>query len=287
MPDDVKYCHVGVHDTKSFLFDHVHIVWNEQITLHQSPAWELSYILKGSGTRIVGDNVETFSSGEVVLLPPNLTHGWYFDEFDHDEGGKIENITIIFTQTFLDRCIDAFPETENYLLHINTINKAVSFVGDTLNQLQAIMTDMLQQNDMLQLASLLGILSVIASSGEARVVGSYSKPGKGISRIQEASRFMVHNYQRKITLDDVARYVGMSRSSFCSLFKRERGKPFFSALNEYRIDCSCLMLRETSIPIADICFAVGFEDIPHYNRTFKRLKGETPKDYRAKHQQLA
>jgi len=42
------------------------------------------------------------------------------------------------------------------------------------------------------------------------------------------------------------------------------------------------MLGETSIPVADICYAVGFNDVPYYNRRFKKLKGETPKDYRTK-----
>jgi YesN/AraC family two-component response regulator len=78
----------------------------------------------------------------------------------------------------------------------------------------------------------------------------------------------------------------MNRAAFCAFFKREKGKSFMSALNEYRIDSSCEMLRDTTIPIGDICFAVGFNDIPHYNRTFKKLKGKSPKDYRSHHRAL-
>jgi AraC-like DNA-binding protein len=40
------------------------------------------------------------------------------------------------------------------------------------------------------------------------------------------------------------------------------------------------MLKETSMSIADICFAVGFEDVPHFNRTFKKIKGISPKEFR-------
>jgi AraC-type DNA-binding domain-containing proteins len=98
--------------------------------------------------------------------------------------------------------------------------------------------------------------------------------------MQEVSRYIVHNYQNKITLDEVAKHFGMNRTSFCAFFKREKGKSFFTTLNEYRIECSCLMLRETTLPIANICSAVGFDDIPYYNRTFKKLKGISPKDYR-------
>ncbi|WP_394331162.1 helix-turn-helix domain-containing protein [Draconibacterium orientale] len=51
-------------------------------------------------------------------------------------------------------------------------------------------------------------------------------------------------------------------------------------MNEYRVDCSCMMLRETNIPISDICFAAGFNDVPHFNRTFKKIKGQSPNNYR-------
>ncbi|WP_319229007.1 AraC family transcriptional regulator [Draconibacterium orientale] len=91
---------------------------------------------------------------------------------------------------------------------------------------------------------------------------------------------MITNYQRSISLDEVAQYIGMNRSSFCSFYKREKGKTFFTDLNEYRVDCSCMMLRETNIPISDICFAAGFNDVPHFNRTFKKIKGQSPNNYR-------
>lgn len=284
MDENIKYCHLKLEEKKSFYFDHVHIVWNEQISIHQSDSWELSYILKGSGTRVLGNTVETFTSGEVIFIPPNIPHGWYFDEFDHDAEGKIENITIIFDKKLLDQFAVGFPETTSFIDKLKDYNQALKFEGKTLKSIQKIMTQMLAQNDMEQLASLLVLFTKIAGAEELRVVSNFKKQNKGTEKMQEVSRFMVHNSHRKISLDEVAQYVGMNRSSFCTFYKREKGKSFFSALNEYRIDCSCIMLCETNKPIADICFAVGFEDIPYYNRTFKRLKGESPKDYRTRMQ---
>lgn len=286
MHENIKYCHVRFSDEKSFSFDHVHIVWNEQITLHQSDTWELSYIVKGSGTRIIGNIMETFSCGEAILLPPNIPHGWYFNEYDHDKEGKIENITILFPQSLLEKFANIFPEAKNYILKIGQYKQAIRLEGNTLVSVQKILTAMLSQNDIEQLSSFITLLSVISSSDETHIVGLYHKQNKSTAKMQEVSRFMVNNFQHKIALDEVAKYVGMNRASFCTFFKRMKGKSFFSVLNEYRIDCSCLMLRETKRSIADICYAVGFNDVPYYNRTFKKLKGETPKDYRAKQQQI-
>lgn len=276
----MKYCHVPIFDGKSFIYDHVHIAWDEQITFHQHAEWELSYVITGSGTRIVGDFMESFSKGEVVLIPPNIPHCWSFDKNIHDEKGKIENISIIFPDSLFEKCIYAFPETKRYISHINQIKQAIKFECETLQTLQEIMTNMSFQNDMEQLASLIKLFVVIASSNDTCVVSFCNKPDYNTVRFQEVYRFIANNYQHNISLDDIANYVHMNRSSFCSFLKRTIGKSFFTILNEYRIESSCLMLRETTMPIADVCYAVGFNDVPYYNRTFKKLKGETPKDYR-------
>lgn len=282
MQANIKYCHVPVFDDKSFIYDHVHIAWNEQITFHQHAEWELSYVITGSGTRIVGDLMESFSKGEVVLIPSNIPHCWSFDKNIHDNKGKIENITIIFPDSLFDKCAYVFPETKQYISYISQYKQAIKFEKNTLQKLQKIMRTMFLQNDMERLSSLINLFTVIASSSETSVVGFCKKQDYNTARFEEVYRFIANNYQHNISLDDVANYVHMNRSSFCSFLKRAIGKSFFTILNEYRIESSCLMLRETTMPIADICYAVGFNDVPYYNRTFKKLKRKTPKDYRAK-----
>lgn len=282
MNEKMKYCPVDLGKDQSFSFDHVRVVWNEQISLHQSPTWELSYVVVGSGTRIVGDTTEFFKAGEVVLLPPNMPHGWYFDEFDHDEEGKIENITIQIPTDFLEKTVNAFPEFSKYIEEVRQIKQAIKFEGDTEKSLQKMMAAMAIQDECERLLSLFKILVFIGSSDEKSVVGSIEKQSKSFIKMQNAARFLVNNFQRKITLDEVARYVGMNRSSFCSFYKKMKGKSFFSELNEYRIKSSCVMLKETAMSIADICFAAGFDDIPHFNRTFKKITGISPKEFRKK-----
>jgi len=284
--ENVKYCHVDYEDDRSFIFDHVHIKWNEQISFHQSEDWEISYIITGSGTRIIGDFMETFSRGEIIVLPPNVAHGWYFDQFDHDKAGKIENITVIFPDSLLIKYAELFPEAKRPIAKLREINKGLSLSGDVLRKVEQLMLSMTEQSDMERISTLLLIFAQISSSVEMRVVGYNRKQSKTTLRLQEINRFILNNYTQKITLDEIANYVGMNTSSFCSFFKREKGQSFFSALNEYRINCSCLMLRETSKSIAEIGYAVGFNDIPYFNRTFKKFKTESPLNYRIRHNNL-
>lgn len=282
MKENIKYCDISILEKKSFFFDHVHIVWNEQINFHQHDTWEISYVITGSGTRIIGNEVQTFSSGEIIFIPPNIPHCWSFDEFDHDNEGKIENITIIFQTVLFDKVISLFPETKTIISKMLSIRNAVGFSKISLSQLQSIMMDMITQNDIERLASILRIFNIIALTKEIQCVGELVVQNKNTKRMQEINRYILNNYQRTITLDEVARFIGMNKSAFCSFFKQENKKSFFTVLNEYRVECACLMLRETKISISIIGFTVGFEDIPHYNRTFKKKVGMTPKEYRIK-----
>jgi len=278
--EKVKYSHVQFPEGKSFYFDHVRIFWNEQITLHQQREWEISYIIKGSGTRLIGDVVEPFASGEVILLPPNLPHAWFFNEFDHDADGKIENITIIFPKALLDSIQLLFPELEQVVTLFKALDKAVGFDGSVLADLQRMMKEMTAQNDQQQIASLITILSRIAESSQNRIVGYCEKSTRSADKVREIYRYVLNHYQREITLDEIAHHVEMNRSSFCTFYRRETGKTFFSALNEYRVNCACMMLRETNKSIAEICYATGFNDVPHFSRTFKKVIGESAREYR-------
>lgn len=280
MTEKIKYSHVQFQGGKSFFFDHVRIFWNEQIAFHQQREWEITYIVRGSGTRLIGDVIEPFSSGEVVLLPPHLPHGWLFNEFDHDEDGKIENITLIFPESLLDGIGKLFPEMEGVVFQLRKYNKAISFEGSVLGDLQLMMTQMVTKNDQQQLSSLINIISKIADSTHSRVVGYCEKNTKSAYKVREIYRYILHNFQNNITLENVSKFAGMNRASFCTFYKRETGKTFITALNEYRIKCSCLMLRETNKSIAEICYAVGFNDVPHFSRTFRKIIGKSARSYR-------
>ena len=88
------------------------------------------------------------------------------------------------------------------------------------------------------------------------------------------------HYVHTISLDEIAAEVGMNRSAFCSYFKRCKGMTFSQFVTQYRLNTACELLKHSQKQISEICFAVGFNDVPHFNRVFKELEGVSPKDYR-------
>jgi len=268
--------------THTFHFDHVHIKWNQQVPLHQQETWELSYIITGSGARIIGDVVENFSKGEVILIPPNIPHCWSFDESVHDSEGNIENITIVFENDFLERCKNLFPELFNSITNLQSNENAVSFKDELLEKLQVLMTSMIHQNDIERISSFIKLLELISYCKDMQIVGRPVIENKKEKKLQEIYLFILSNFQRNISLEEISKSVGMQKSSFCVFFKKMTGKSFFTYLTEFRIESSCQMLLKTKLSIAEICIASGFNDIPYYNRVFKKIKNTTPTQFRKK-----
>lgn len=81
-------------------YDYVKLNPSEQIGPHSQPSWELSYILRGRGTKSVGDTESPFREGDMVLVVPEMRHCWRFEDEDGDE---IENITLMISRKFLSQ----------------------------------------------------------------------------------------------------------------------------------------------------------------------------------------
>jgi YesN/AraC family two-component response regulator len=280
MKENIKYAHNPNDKELSFQFDHVHIFREEQISLHQQITWELSYVITGRGIRIIGDTVEPFSQGEVILIPPNIPHYWSFEESVHYEKGKIENITITFTDGLMNNVKKVFPELAGCISQIQKYTNAISFEGEILSNLQIKMTDMVLQTDEMRVSMLIQLFALMSVSEKTSVVGHPVTDNKQTQRMQSIRLYVMNNYQHDITLDDISKFVYMEKSSFCIFFKRMTGKSFFSFLMEYRIESSCNMLSKTNMSISEICYASGFRDIPYYNRVFKKIMGITPSTYK-------
>lgn len=91
---------------------------------------------------------------------------------------------------------------------------------------------------------------------------------------------MEENYSEKLTLNKVAEKTYVSQWHLSKLLNRQEGKNFSELLNQIRIDHAKELLREMSYRIADISEMVGFTDVAHFSRVFKKLEGISANEYR-------
>lgn len=99
--------------------------------------------------------------------------------------------------------------------------------------------------------------------------------------MNETISYILENLDKKLTVNMLAERTHMVPQSFCRWFKAAVGNSFITFLNAARIERACQLLTTTETPIKHIAYRCGFESLSHFNRTFKHLKGESPRDLRS------
>ena len=99
--------------------------------------------------------------------------------------------------------------------------------------------------------------------------------------VLNAIKYIQFNYSHDISIDDVAKSVGVSRSHLYRVFMLNVGKSPIDYLTSYRISEACSLLKNSSLSIAEIAVSVGFFDQFYFSRVFKKVKGVPPSKYLA------
>jgi len=92
------------------------------------------------------------------------------------------------------------------------------------------------------------------------------------------------NFDKQITLTEVAKLANMTEAAFSRFFKSRTGMTFIDSLNEIRLGHASRLLIDTTRSIAEIAYHSGFNNISNFNRIFKKKKSSTPKEFRDSYQ---
>lgn len=100
------------------------------------------------------------------------------------------------------------------------------------------------------------------------------------NRLKRILEYMMKHYSEKITLEDIADHLSVSRSECCRFFKKATGQSMFSYLTTLRLNSSMELLKNTNMSISEIADAVGFCSQSYYTSCFQKENHITPKKYR-------
>lgn len=100
--------------------------------------------------------------------------------------------------------------------------------------------------------------------------------------VKNALSYIEENYNQKLTLCDVAEKTYVSQWHLSKLLNRHTGQSFSDILNHTRIEHAKKLLKDPSLRIGDISDAVGFLDLAHFSRVFKKQEGVSANEYRNK-----
>ena len=253
---------------------------HENIQMLDEQAWKVSYVLIGSGLKLIGDLSTPINNKEVVLIPPGMPHCWYFDGLVTDEDGKVRDACVIFTEETLDHCLNVFPELSRHIERLRNLKMAIKFGEEQSEKISRVIESMRSMSTARRIAALIRLILLVSEDQVADIVGKYEELEKNERLKRQIDTYIICNLHRDFKLDDIASHMGMKPSSFCVFFKKLTGKTFITYLNEYRMERICQHLIHTDAPISEICYSNGFNNIPYFNRTFKKMMGLSPTEYR-------
>jgi AraC-like DNA-binding protein/mannose-6-phosphate isomerase-like protein (cupin superfamily) len=256
------------------------------VNWHFHSEYQLFTVLKGRGTRFIGDHMQTFKEGDMVLTGPNLPHLWRNDNeyLDSKNGLETHGIVIYFPDQFLKNSVFEVEEFEEIAQVLQKSERGIVITGRTNNQISLMMQELLYLKGTQSIIKLLQILNQMIDSIDCQPITQvgYINLNKEseTDRMGEVYEFVMKNFKEKITLEQVAEIANLSVSAFSRYFKTRVNKSFSEFLIEIRISHACKLLHDEDLNISEISFECGFFTISHFNKQFKEKTGKTPLAYK-------
>ncbi|MCM8533191.1 MAG: helix-turn-helix domain-containing protein [Lentisphaeraceae bacterium] len=239
---------------------------------HYHDAYELTYIISGRGQRYVGDSLEPFEAGDLVLLPPNLPHTWVTDV-----GSEVnEALVVQFSQKVLGDSGE-LKQLRDLLLS----TRGISFKGSLLAK---IVKGLKGKEGVEKYICLLNALFYLSKLEQTELCSiGYSPDLKTVSREKmDALHAFLQRSSGSFLSSDLAEELNMSESTLRRFVKRNTGKSLVDYSNELRVARCCVQLIENRhLSISHIALENGFGNLSNFNRVFKKIKNLTPREFRS------
>jgi AraC-like DNA-binding protein len=255
--------------------------------LHRHNETQITWIIKGEGTLIAGNYMQTFKAGDLYIIGANQPHVFRNDiaYFTKRRKQAVHALTIFFNPNGFLQSVLQLPETKT----IKKFVDATSFgLQAPTNKLQIITSEMLvvkSAKNGYRLSAFIHLLQLLADIKNWNTLTSIS-PENSFSdseglRMNSIYQFTLDNYNENIKLKQVADIAFLTPQAFCRYFKKHTRKTYIDFLNEIRINEACKKIVTGNFEsIASIAVDTGFNSTANFCRVFKKVTQQSPLQYR-------
>ena len=240
---------------------------------HYHPEIELTLITQGSGIRFVGDSIESYQGGDLVLLGENLPHHWVSKDTSHQQ----QKAVVI---QFQAQWFSEMAELQGIAAFVGSAKVGLHFQGPGI-VIQEKIQSLLHAPPPLRVSQLIEILVELSANYTARPLSQQTQfhlphSASEQARINQVIAYIMDHLDQSLTVNRLANYCFMVPQAFCRWFRKHTGFSFITYLNKTRIEAACQILLTSDIAVKQIAYQVGYESISHFNRTFKKYTGHSP-----------
>ena len=280
----------SLHDVRSLLKNSIFVKELRLPSLddqfHYHNAYEISYLIKNTGKRIVGDNIEDFTHDDLTLMAPYVPHITYTDRHveARDEDLQVHAIVIYFYPDWLNEQHLSSPELSKVRNLLENLKRGIKLFGETKT---IVIDKVLKLKDTCGLKAIITLLDILLDISESEQYTCLASEGyTQLSNVNEEKRmndiyqYITTHFKDKITLEEIASIANMTPTAFCKYFKHRTKKTFSNFVNEIRIGYACKLLMRKNVSVSEVCFECGFNNVTNFNRYFKKLTKMVPTEYK-------
>jgi AraC-like DNA-binding protein len=238
---------------------------------------ELTLISRGAGQRFVGDHVERYQPGDLVLLGRRTPHTWASD-------AEVTDNRAVVAQ-FRMASVANWPELSSVHRLLEYARIGLAFDAP---EAAARVERLVDSEPFTRWVGLLEVLHALAALPAERVrplaSADYAQPvGVADHRAGLVLQYISARFREPMTQAEVAQLIGCSPQAFARFFRRITGRSFTRYVQAMRVAEACRLLIDTGQPVTEVAFRSGFQNLSHFNRVFREQTRCTPSAYRRRH----
>lgn len=252
---------------------------------HFHSEYEIIWFKESTGLQFVGNNVEKYDAGDVILLGPNLPHFMKSDDIylSGDNDLRVKGVIIQFEKEFMYHSINHYPHFIKIKKLLENSRQGIYFPKTYSSNFIELLNRIPTETGVDQITSFLQLLKKMSEIKRAQLISTSDFTNdeiSGGSRIDKIISYLNRNYTRHVELEEISSFAAMNPAAFCRFFKSQTGNTFKNYILDMRISYACKLLLIEDYPISQISTECGFDTISHFNKTFKKSTKYTPSQYK-------
>lgn len=259
---------------------------NDETGFHIQEFYEICVISKGEGYHVIEDTVVKAKKGDVFIVPPGRRHAI--------RGGRTVDVHYIhLSPKFFEQYLERMTELPTFL-SLFEIEPLMRMSGNTYRHLYLdevalkSVTDIIEQlekkwqsdpaSKLIVEGYIIVILTIFCREYEKlqTIVG---KNANNDRFFMDSISYIMKNYNKKLTIDELAHAAGLSRTSYIKRFRETTGKSPKQFITHTRITAAKRLLN-SDYSISKIAEETGFYDAAHFMKTFSAVTGMSPAEYK-------
>ncbi|ANY73185.1 AraC family transcriptional regulator [Paenibacillus ihbetae] len=259
---------------------------------HMHDYFQIWYISRGEFDHTLFGQKYRMTQGSIFVLPPYSVH-----RVEMLPGKELEVLGCEFMPEFINEHLHARTEQsggfdqafiESFMVPEDKIPLKIMLSSNSDLAVRELMTEMLAEFgrrgprfELLLKANLLKLLGILSRELEENGAGGLTGPNNQYREpIMESIEFIHNHYDKPLSLQELCAVTMMSRTNFCRHFKEVTGRTFSQYVTNYRIRMAMRLLAQPELTVTEVCYKVGFNELPYFCRVFKKYTGTTPAYYK-------